>query len=258
MMVNVNRAPIPDAGPDGDICYGQSYTLQGSGGAQFSWSPPAYLNSTVGANPTATPTLTTVYTLSVVDAIGCRSLVTDDVKVLVSKPIRVYTYPFDTIAYPGQPIPLLAASAGITYSWSPALGLSNTNVANPVAIAGNIGDDITYQVVATTDEGCKGEGYVRIKISKGPDIYVPTAFTPNGDGLNDKFTPWPVGIKAYKFFRVFNRWGQLVFSTKTQNEGWDGKMGGKEQPAGIYVWMIEGIAHDNRIFSKKGTTTLIR
>jgi gliding motility-associated-like protein len=258
MIVNVNRAPIPDAGPDGDICYGQSYTLQGSGGTQFNWSPPAYLNSTFGANPTATPTLTTVYTLSVVDAIGCRSLVTDDVKVLVSKPIRVYTYPFDTIAYPGQPIPLLAASAGITYSWSPALGLSNTNVANPVAVAGNIGDDITYQVVATTAEGCKGEGYVRIKISKGPDIYVPTAFTPNGDGLNDKFTPRPVGIKAFKFFRVFNRWGQLVFSTKTQNEGWDGTIGGKEQPAGIYVWMIEGIAHDNRFFSKKGTTTLIR
>lgn len=257
-LVHVYPAPVPDAGPDGNICYGDSYTLQGSGGVQYTWSPALYLNSTTGPRPVSTPTLTTIYNLAVTDINGCKSLFTDGVTVIVKKPVRVITYPFDTVAYPGQQIPLLATSAGINYVWSPATGLNNTTIANPVATAGNIGNDITYQVIATTSDGCKGEGYVRIRISKGPDVYVPTAFTPNDDGLNDKFTPRPVGIKAYKVFKVFNRWGQLVFSTKTQNEGWDGKMGGKEQPDGIYVWMIEVVTHDNRIISKKGTVTLIR
>jgi gliding motility-associated-like protein len=258
MIVHVNQAPIPDAGPDGDICYGQSDTLQGSGGVQYIWSPALYLNTTAGANPVATPNITTTYTLSVIDAVGCRSLVTDNVKVEVSKPLRVYTFPFDTIAYPGDRFQLQVASAGVIYTWSPAGGLSNTNIPNPVVTVGAIGDDITYQVIATTADGCKGEGYIRIKVYKGPEIYVPTAFTPDYDGKNDKFTPIPIGIKNYNYFRVFNRWGQAIFSTTRQNEGWDGKFGGREQPAGVYVWMIEGVTKDNRVITKKGTVLLIR
>ena len=97
-----------------------------------------------------------------------------------------------------------------------------------------------------------------MRVYKGPDIYVPTGFTPNGDGKNDKFTPFPVGIKSYKYFRVFNRWGQLIFSTTKLHDGWDGKLGGREQPSGAYVWMIEGVTKDDRVITKKGTVTLIR
>jgi gliding motility-associated-like protein len=57
---------------------------------------------------------------------------------------------------------------------------------------------------------------------------------------------------------VFNRWGQMIFSTTRQHEGWDGSVGSKEQPAGIYIWMIEGITNDNRVITKKGTVLLIR
>lgn len=258
VIVNVNSAPIPNAGPDGDICYGQSYTLQGSGGSQYIWTPAIYLNTTSGANPVATPTRTTIYTLSVIDAIGCHSLVTDDVKVVTSRPMRIYTYPYDTIAHAGDQFELLATSAGINYTWSPVTGLSNPNIANPTVTIGAVGDEMTYQVVGVTAEGCKGEGYVKIRVYKGPEIYVPTAFTPNGDGKNDKFTPFPVGIKSYNYFRVFNRWGQLIFSTTKLNDGWDGKIAGKEQPAGLYVWMVEGITRDKKIITKKGTVTLIR
>ncbi len=258
VIVNVNTAPIPNAGPDGDICYGQSYTLQGSGGAQYLWTPAIYLDNPLVIDPVATPSKTTTYTLSVIDAIGCRSLVTDQVKVLVSKPIRVNTFPYDTVAHPGAQFPLLATSEGIYYTWSPAAGLTNPNIANPVVTVGNIGDEISYKVVAVTTEGCKGEGYIRIRVYKGPDIYVPTGFTPNNDGRNDEFTPFPVGIKSYNHFRVFNRWGQLLFSTTRLNQGWDGKLGGREQAAGVYVWMIEGISKDGKTITKKGTVTLIR
>jgi gliding motility-associated-like protein len=258
LIVHVNAAPVPDAGPDGDICYGQAYTLQGAGGTQFSWTPAIYLDNPSVRDPVATPSKTTTYSLSVIDALGCRSLITDEVKVLVSKPIRVITIPYDTIVHPGARFPLLALSGGITYTWSPPFGLSDPNVANPTVTVGDIGDEISYKVVATTTEGCKGEGYVRIRVYKGPDIYVPTAFTPNNDGKNDQFIPFPVGIKSYNYFRVFNRWGQLLFSTTRLNEGWDGRMGGKEQATGVYIWQVEGQTLDGKIINKKGTVTLIR
>lgn len=259
IRLNVNKAPTPDAGPDGDICYGQSYTLQGSGGSSFAWSPAIYLNSTSGANPVSTPTLNTIYQLLVTDNFGCQSLVTDSVKVVVRRIMAVHTFPFDTIVAPGERFQLLAVSPGITYNWSPSTGLSNPDIQNPYVTAGTgIGDEMMYQVTAINSDGCKGEGYVKIRIHKGPAIYVPTAFTPNGDGKNDRFTPHPVGIKSYNYFRVFNRWGQAIFSSKQMNQGWDGTINGLAQPAGTYVWMIEGVTADNKLITKKGTVTLIR
>lgn len=256
--VIVHTAPIPNAGPDGDICYGQSYTLQGSGGAIYNWTPPLYLNTLTGANPVSTPTMTTTYTLAVTDAIGCQSLVTDEVKVAVKRTMKLSTFPFDTIAHPGDQFRLRAISPGISYSWSPATGLSSTVVPDPLVTVGIAGDEIRYQVVGVDAEGCKAEGYVKIRVYKGPDIYVPTGFTPNGDGTNDRFTPFPVGIKSYSYFRVFNRWGQLLYSTTKMNEGWDGKLNGREQPSGTYIWMVEGLTKDNRLVTKKGTVILIR
>lgn len=259
VIVNVNAAPVPDAGPDGNICYGQSYTLQGSGGVQYTWTPSTYLSSTTIANPVSTPSRTITYTLSeVIDAIGCKSLVTDQVTVDVTPPIKVRTFPFDTVVYAGDQFQLNATSIANMYTWSPATGLSNPNIANPVVTAGPVGTDVVYQVTAFTAAGCKGEGYVRVKVYTGPDIYMPTAFTPNGDGKNDRFTPFPVGVVSIKYFRVFDRWGQLVFSTNKLYDGWDGKLGGIEAPTGVYVWTVEGVTKNNKVITKKGTVSLIR
>lgn len=92
----------------------------------------------------------------------------------------------------------------------------------------------------------------------GPDLYVPSAFTPNGDGRNDIIRPVGVGIAQLQHFRVFNRWGQLLFATSQFGKGWDGSYSGVQQPAGTYVF--EAIGTDqlgNRIY-KKGTLVLIR
>ncbi|MBM3416986.1 MAG: gliding motility-associated C-terminal domain-containing protein [Bacteroidetes bacterium] len=91
-----------------------------------------------------------------------------------------------------------------------------------------------------------------------PALSISPAFTPNGDSRNDKFTPQPVGIKSYNYFRVFNRWGQVIFSTRALHQGWDGTIEGLPQPAGTYVWMIEGVTIENKLITKKGTVTLIR
>ncbi|MEI2738764.1 MAG: gliding motility-associated C-terminal domain-containing protein [Chitinophagaceae bacterium] len=262
VIVNVNAAPIPDAGADGFICYGQTYQLQASGGTQYSWTPNTYLDNPNIANPVSTPAKDVTYTLSILSDInGCASLTTDQIRIDVTPPIKIKTFPYDTVMHNGDMIQLLAVPSDtdvINYVWSPSTGLSDPNIANPIVTAGAVGDVAHYQVIASTIAGCKGEGYVTVRVYKGPEIYMPTGFTPNGDGKNDKFTPFPVGIKSYKYFRVFNRWGQLVFSTTKMHDGWDGKLGGRDQPSGVYVWMIEGMTKDDRAITKKGTVTLIR
>jgi gliding motility-associated-like protein len=150
---------------------------------------------------------------------------------------------------------LHAASVATDYLWSPAFGLDDPYSSNPLA---TVTSDVTYSVLATTSAGCKGEAKVTLRVYDGPEIYVPTAFTPNGDGKNDVFKPFPVGIKSYTYLRVFNRWGQLVFATTSFNQGWDGKINGKIQPSGTYVWMVEGITKNDKKITKQGTVTLIR
>ncbi len=271
VTVNVNPAPIPDAGQNAFICYGQTYTLQGNGGVQYTWTPSTYLSSATGRNPVSTPAKTITYTLSkIIDANGCESLTTDDIVLDVTPPVKVTTFPYDTIAYPGDQFEIRAVAAvpnANIFTWTPATRLSNAGIYNPQVTVGDIGQQIpvgntwqdqVYQVTAETAAGCKGEGYVRIRVYKGPDIYVPTGFTPNHDGRNDKFIPIPVGLKSITYFKVFNRWGNLIFTSTRLHDGWDGTINGLEQPTGTYVWMVEGITKDNKTITKKGTVTLIR
>lgn len=258
VTVYVKPAPIANAGSDGSICYGQSFQLQGSGGTEFSWTPAASLDNAAIANPVSTPDRTTAYYLWVKAANGCSSVVADTVTVNLIPPINVKTFPFDTIVYSGDQFRLLAISPANNYSWTPSQGLSNPAIPDPVVTAGAVGDVVVYKVTTSTNSGCKGEGFVRVEVYKGPDLYVPTGFTPNGDGKNDKFFPFPVGIKEIRSFKVFNRWGQMIYSTSVLNEGWDGKFAGRDQASGVYVWMVQGITKDNRVITKRGTVTLVR
>lgn len=176
----------------------------------------------------------------------------------ISGPINIYgTDAFageDVIASPGQPI-LLNASGGLSYQWSPSTGLSAANIPNPVAINDA---DRTYYLRAFTPEGCESFDTITIKIYKGPDIYVPGAFTPNGDGRNDVLRPIAVGITSFEYFAVYNRYGELVFKSNNPAAGWDGRIKGKEQHTGSFVWMVSAVDfRGNKIF-KKGTVLLIR
>jgi gliding motility-associated-like protein len=261
IKVMVNPAPIPNAGADMDICVGQNAQLSASGGTSYQWTPSTYLSSATIFNPTVIqPQHTTEYSVRVKDANGCTSLITDDVMVKVTPQITVFVSPKDSIVTEGDQIQLTATSIGTSYNWSNAFTLSNPNIPNPVASipVGSIGNIYTYIVTASTSTGCRGVASVTLKVYKGPDIYMPTGFTPNSDGKNDKFYPLTVGIKKINYFRVFNRWGQMVFSSSKLNDGWDGKLGGIQQSNGVYVWMVQGISMDNKVITKKGTVMLIR
>jgi gliding motility-associated-like protein len=259
VTVTVLPAPQADAGSDGEICFGQDFRLQGTGGISYNWSPAIYLdNNSLAAPFVIQPEKSVTYSLIVTDANNCSSLQPDHVTVNVTPPIKINISPLDTAVYAGAQYQLVATSAGTDYLWSPAAGLSNSRIPDPVVTAPVTGTEIIYRVIATTAAGCRGEGTATVRVYSGPDIYMATAFTPNNDGKNDLFIPFPVGIKQLSYFRVFNRWGQLLYSTNTLHKGWDGKFGGAEQASGVYVWMVQGVTLSGAVIKKTGTVTLIR
>lgn len=259
VTVFVNPAPKANAGPDHAICYRQNIRLSGSGGTSYFWSPAVFLDNARIANPTAMQlTGGMSYYLNVMDANGCVSLKRDTVVITVSRPAVVFAGR-DTVLAIGQPLPLFAADVNNTgfvqYNWSPPYGLNNAAIQNPLAIADK---DVIYTITASSAIGCVATDDLKVKVYKGPDIYVPNAFTPNGDGLNDILKAIPVGIKDFYYFRIYDRWGNPVFVTSNALYGWDGKIKGATPATGSYVWMAEGLDYRGNIIQRKGTVSIIK
>jgi gliding motility-associated-like protein len=260
--VYVSPYPSEIISIDTGICYGKSVRLHAATDAAFfSWSPQSTLYLPNTLTPLAGPQTTTKYFFTVKDTFYCTKSVTDSVTITVVPPIQV-SAGNDTIAVTGQPIQLTAISNNnsATFSWSPQAYLSSPLIFNPIAIINSTTiDSMKYKVTATTKEGCTGEAYVTIKLYQTkPDIFVPSAFTPNADGKNDVIKPVLAGIATLDYFRVYSRWGQCVFQTSQQGQGWDGTVNGAAQPSGTYVFMAEGKDYLGKTVFKKGSIVLAR
>jgi len=259
IKINVRPAPIANAGPDTDICFGKIFQLNGSGGVTYQWSPSTYFISPDNiASPSVKATNNITYHLMVKDASGCESLAGDDVNVKVTPAVKIFAGR-DTVSAIDQPIQLHVTElshAGVTqYSWVPGNFLNDPSIASPIA---TLPFNYRYIITGTTPEGCEGSDDILIKVYKGPEIYVPSGFSPNNDGLNDILRAIPVGIKEFRFFRVFNRWGQMIFSTEDPTRGWDGRFKGADQQTGSFVWMAEAVDYKGNLVTRKGFVTIIR
>lgn len=273
-VITYYNTPFPQAAidpPNASICYGKSAALNATitTGTSYTWSNSSTLSNTgTGTvsslpyliNATATPVRSTNYVLTVSNA-GCPNNFTDTFKVVVAPKIIVFAGN-DTNIVSNQPLQLHATAsdpAANNFTWSPGTGLSSTLIYNPVAtLSMSIGETITYTVRATNSFGCYGEDDIKVTIFKtGPDIFIPGAFTPNGDGRNDVIRPICVGITQLNYFKVFNRWGQLVYSTSTIGQGWDGRIGGIPQASDNFVYMAQGVDYLGHTIFKKGTVMLI-
>ncbi|HSU48987.1 MAG TPA: gliding motility-associated C-terminal domain-containing protein [Segetibacter sp.] len=258
--ITVSTVPYPlaDAGKDTLLCYNTAAQLQGSTDAStVRWLPAVGLSNTDIINPVANPARTTTYILSAYDTKGCPKPGFDSVTVTVLPPIQPFAG-HDTVAVLEQPLQL-SASGGVNYLWSPGTGLSATNVANPIGLYNETFNQITYKVVVFNEANCRDSAFVTVKIfNTAPTVFVPTAFTPNGDGKNDVLKPVVVGMKQFDRFSVYNRWGQQIFTTQTSGKGWDGSINSTPQPAGTYVWWVSAIDYKGAPYFKKGTVTLIK
>jgi PKD repeat protein len=167
----------------------------------------------------------------------------------------------DTVVVIGQPLQLNAWSSdgsADTFLWTPPEGLNNPGIADPIAVLGSGIDSIRYMVTATDSVGCVGESSLRVTVfSTLPDLLVPNAFTP-GRASNSVFRPVPVGISRLDYFRVYNRLGELVYSTSQMGEGWDGRVSGVVQGSGTYVWVAEALTYAGVKIVKNGFVILVR
>jgi gliding motility-associated-like protein len=258
VLVRVAPYPVADAGNGSTICYGEKVQLHANYvGTGYSWSPTNTLQNPNSLNPFAGPQHTTAYIFTAFSQGICPKPKSDTAIVIVRPQVKAFAGN-DTAVTALQPLQL-SATGGATYSWTPSLGLSATNISNPVAILPFTIDSIIYKVRATDSAGCFGDDDIKVIVFKtGPDIFVPTGFTPNGDGKNEIAKPVLVGMKELTYYRIYNRWGQMIYSTSEVGKGWDGTFGGKSQPSGTYIFAAQAIDYTGKTVFKKGTIVLIR
>ena len=212
------------------------------------WNP-AIINTSLASSTTYTFTPT---------AGQCAVPVT--MNVVVTAPIPGVRYTSIT-AQANTPVQLTARNIGANYLWTPPAGLNSTTIINPVF---NYNLQTEYTIKITTSGGCITTDTILIKMPvqlpppTGTNILVPKAWSPNGDGHNDKLQPFTVNIKELKYFRIFNRWGQLVFETNSIGQGWDGIFKGQPQPLDTYQWIAEGIGNDGQPVKRAGNSVLLR
>jgi gliding motility-associated-like protein len=273
LFVRLYEGALPQAvidPRDTVICYGGAAALHAlvTTGTDYSWvSPESSARGGNGAissvpstvNLLAAPGQTTEYILNILNA-GCPITVSDTFTVTVVPPIRVNPGN-DTLVVLDQPLHFRATSSDPyddEYQWSPSTDLSNPDIADPIGLYGTDLNSITYLVKATDTFGCYGTASVSVTIAHTlPDIFVPNAFTP-GANSNNLFRPICLGISSLEYFRVYNRWGQLLFSTSQIGQGWDGRIQGKIQESSAYMWILKGADYTGRTILKKGTMMLIR
>ena len=250
--------PISNAGPDKILCYNGNIQLNGShDGISFTWSPVSYLDNPTILNPIATPPRTTTYVLTALDNKGCPKPGRDTIVITVLPRVRA-SAGRDTVVVIGQQLQF-NGTGGLNYLWSPSTGLSSTTIANPIGVYNASIDSVKYKLIVTDLAGCADSAFVRVIIFKtNPSVFVPTAFTPNNDGKNDIIRPIAVGILKINYFSIYNRWGQLVFTTTVDRAGWDGRIGGTLQNSGVFVWMVSAVDYLGKSIFLKGTVALIR
>ncbi len=236
---------------DTAICKEGTANLWASGGVSYLWSPATGLTNSTSAVLTASPTTPTTYTVVIINADGCTDT--------LSTVVNLYSESLVTVSAPqtiqtGESFQL-SASGGIIYEWLPDEFINHTNISSPLV---NPSESVTYTVVVTTDNGCVFTKTVPVIVINAIKIFVPNAFSPDGNNNNDIFVYIAQGNFKLESFKVFNRWGEMVFETATEGIGWNGRFNGALEPTGAYVYEIKGADAENNPIIVKGNVTLIK
>lgn len=244
------------------ICVGKVAQLNVTGTAsRYEWLPSPTLNRTDITSPIANPTVTTRYG---VVGYGKDACFTDTAYATVTvHPTPVLTTGGDRTVPAGSEVPLNIQSSPdiITWKWFPLKYLDCYDCPQPVS---NPRENITYNVTATNVYGCTVTEEIAIRLQCVNSVtFIPNSFSPNGDGQNDIFFIRGRGVKSVRTFRIFNRWGELVFERVNFNVddagyGWDGKQAGKLLNPDVYVYYIQAVCDNNEPLLLSGNVTLLR
>jgi gliding motility-associated-like protein len=257
--VFVRAIVLSRAGNDTTICQGAQVLIgkdTALPGVTYQWQPATGLSSPNNAQTLASPTITTTYTLTVYndsnkgcncpDSINSSTITVkvDDFSIIAC--CQVTTSQWQSVN--------INTSVAKNYIWSPSLGLNCDTCQNVTA---NPQATTMYYVTETDSLGCHATDSILITVKDQDNFFVPTAFSPNDDGVNDILLVKGNNI-ATLHITIYDRWGNKVFESESQSEGWDGNYGGKTEDAGTFVYYARGTYTDGTTFNKKGNVTLVR
>ncbi|NPA33827.1 MAG: hypothetical protein GXO48_02730 [Chlorobi bacterium] len=257
VVVYMREPLVVDAGPDVDLCYGDSVVLRASFyySVRYRWGPFYGLSDSLGMEVVAFPDSSVVYWVEIEDTSVYRCGVARDEVV-----VRVHPLPEleivprgDTIAR-GESLELVVTGAS-EYEWSPDYGIDNVHVSNPVVSPDS---SVMYVVRGVDVYGCEGYDSVWVYVRE-PDVWVPRSFSPNGDGLNDGVKVLGYGFVEYELW-IYDRFGGLMFHSQDTEERWYGESPGSGEPApeGAYTYYFRGRLSDGREIVKQGVINLVR
>lgn len=242
--------------PCEDACIGKGFVTQNGGTPPYGylWNDPAAqtTNPAINLCPGS-------YIVTVTDTKGCKDtahILVEDSSVYITFSASVSK---DTV-FEGQTVQLVSTwlGTGYTYQWTPVTWINNPAIFNPLVSPYG---SVTYTVVATDKYGCKFTDTVEITVlevfCEEPFIFVPNAFTPNGDGMNDVLYLYSIYAEEV-YFAIFNRLGEKVFETRNKEYGWDGTYKGRDSDPGVFDFYLEVRCFNKIQFRKKGNITLIR
>nr|WP_321450915.1 PKD domain-containing protein [uncultured Carboxylicivirga sp.] len=245
--------PIIETSADTLICLGDQIIIKAKGGVQYQWSPVSGLDDSLIDSPIAQPDISTGYSV----------LVTDENKCFASDTvfIEVQQIPYisfeDTTIFIGETVNITVPHKGLlSAEWKDLPGLSClncfTNTLQPLLTT-------EYQVWITDSNNCFTVNYpYLIEVIKKYSVDVPSAFTPNGDGINDLLFVKGWGIKQLIEFKVFNRFGEMVYESNELEKGWDGIYKGSPLPTETYQYLLQVLTYDNEVLKKSGSIKIIR
>ena len=223
----------------------------GTGTITYTWNPGNLTGQTINNLSVGT------YTVTATDGSGCTE--TSTVNVGQNGSLNLQANPYSAVVQQDSSINLNASFSpyisGTIYNWTPPNGLSCTDCPNPIA---SPTETTTYNVQITTPDGCIADTNITLifKIKCG-EYFVPTIFSPNGDGNNDEFKVYGKCITSINM-KVYDRWGELVFESDDPSYGWDGTYKGQIMNTTSFVYVIDVTFLDDRIEHVKGNVSLVR
>lgn len=251
--LNVQKPIRPYALRPVRICKGKFIDLYAEGGLYYLWKPFYQINDTLSQTPQVSPEHFFTYTVFISNDCFMDSLKVD---VYVDSLPKV-DLGRDTLIYRGQEITLTATTQAERIEWFPKRDYISNPFVNSIYVSPR--DTTRYWVEATNSLGCVGRDSINVFVYGKNVLLVPTGFSPNGDGINDEFRIIRyLNIATLNKFEVYNRWGELIYSSTNIKQGWDGKYKGENSPAGTYVWQVEAYSYDGDRIVQSGNVTLIR
>ena len=244
------------------VCIGSIAILNASGASTYIWSPSTGLSSTTGATVEANPTATTVYNVVGTSANGCSSTISVTVFVEdIVAPVAEFSFnPLQPDVFNPEVNFINLTNGTNTYSWD-FNGIDYSNEVNPTYFF-PIDSGGLYTVCLRVENsiGCVDTICHEVFVNGFTSIYIPNAFTPNGDGVNEYFSPVLRDVSRENFdFKIFDRWGQLIYSSNSIEASWDGTFKGINCKDGVYVWKIKFTEQSNGTNREmKGHFSLLR